>query len=143
MGPCLPCALSRQAGGDYTAVIEMPDAPAEQKAQACSNRAWRRFVEGRPREAIDDLQHAVSLDPKNVNANANLAVALLADGQSDAALTAYGTTLAMAHAENLAEMTADLEVALERYGPLPAADRVRARIETRRKSLECGTGAQA
>ena len=113
-----------------------PTLPAEQKAQALVNRGWQYFVEGRIREAIEDEQHAVSLDPKDWTAHANLAVALLADGQTNAALAAYDAALALANAENLAEMTSDLEMATQKYGPLAGADEVLVRIKARRESLE-------
>jgi tetratricopeptide (TPR) repeat protein len=128
---------------DSTAVIQMPDASAEQKTEALVARGWCYFLAGQIPEAIKDEEHAVSLDAANWLAHANLAVALLADGQTDAALMAYDGALALAAAEDLGEITADLGIVLEKYGPIPAADQVRDRIETRRKSLERGAAVQA
>jgi tetratricopeptide (TPR) repeat protein len=125
---------SERAITDYTAVLQMPDAPSEQKAQALVSRGWQYLVEGRICEAIEDQQHAMSLDPKNCIAHANLALALLADGQTTAASAAYDAALALANIEHLAEMTADLEMATQKYGPLAGADEVLARIKARRES---------
>jgi tetratricopeptide (TPR) repeat protein len=127
---------SKRAITDYTAVVQTLDAPAEPKVKALHNRGWQYFVEGRIREAIEDEQHAVSIDPKNCTARANLAIALLADGRTDAAFAAYDAALDLANVEHLAEMTSDLEMATQKYGPLAGADEVLIRINARRESPE-------
>jgi tetratricopeptide (TPR) repeat protein len=127
---------AEKAIADYTAIIEMPDAPPEQKALALSNRGWHHFVEGRYREAIEDDTQAVSLNPKSCIAQGNLAIALLVDGQADAALAAYDAALALASIENLDDMASLLERVIQMRGALAGADEVRARIAARRKSLQ-------
>jgi tetratricopeptide (TPR) repeat protein len=127
---------AEKAIADYTAIIEMPDAPPEQKALALSNRGWHHFVEGRYREAIEDDTQAVSLNPKSCIAQGNLAIALLVDGQADAALAAYDAALALASIENLDDMASLLERVIQTHGSLTGADQARARIEARRKSLQ-------
>ena len=127
---------SEKAIADYTAVLQMPDAPAEQKAQALVDRGWMHFVAGRNREAIEDERQAVSLDPKNCTARGKLAIALLVDGQTGEAMAACDEALAIANAENLADMASDIQKAVEKHGPLDGADEALRRIEARRKSLE-------
>jgi len=121
---------------DYTAVVMMPDAPTEQKSWALVNRGWQYFLEDRYREAIEDHSRAVSLNPKSCTAQGNLAIALLVDGQADAALAAYDAALALASIEDLDDMASDLETAIQKHGALAGADEARSRIEARRKSLQ-------
>ena len=125
-----------KAIADYTAILEMPDVPPEQKALALVHRGSQYFVEGRYREAIEDQTQAVSLNRKSCIAQGNLAIALLVDGQADAALAAYDAALALASIENLDDMVSELERAIQTHGSLTGADEARARIAARRKSLQ-------
>jgi tetratricopeptide (TPR) repeat protein len=124
-----------KAIADYTAVIEMPDAPTEQKVQALSNRGWAYFSAERYREAIDDEQRAVKLDPKNCTARGNLAIALLVDDQTIDALAAYDSALAIADVKDVEAMATDLNDAVRKQGTLPGAEEALARLEKRRKQL--------
>ena len=126
---------SEKAIADYTAVLDMPDAPAEQKATALIGRGWRHYVAQRIESAIDDQRRAISLSPDDCRAHGNLAVALLVHGQTDEALGEYDTALKLASAENLADLKADLEAAIEKHGSLPGASDVLARIAARLESL--------
>ena len=127
---------------DYTAVIEMPDAPAEQKANALGNRSWNSFVAGQIREAIADARQAVRLDPKNVNALGNLAISLLVDHQTNDAFAAYEPAIELAKVEDLADFEKDLRDAIAKHGALPGADEVRARIKLRTGSLQATTATE-
>jgi tetratricopeptide (TPR) repeat protein len=119
---------------DYTAVIEMPDAPSDQKVQALSNRGWTYFTAERYREAIDDEQRAVTLDPKNCTARGNLAIALLVDGQTNDALAAYDSALAIADVTDVETMATKLDDAMKKRSALPGIEQARARLEARRKA---------
>ena len=121
---------------DYTAVIEMPDAPAEQKANALCNRGWWFFETSRLNDAIVDCRQAVSLNPKDVDALGNLAIALLAGGQASEALAAYDSAIELANAADLADMEKDLSEAIAKHGLLAGADDVRKRIEARAEKLK-------
>ena len=78
-----------KAIADYTAVVQMPDAPAEQKAQALVSRGWMHFVAGHYSEAIQDNRQATTLVPDKCLAHGNLAIALLVSGQTDQSLVSY------------------------------------------------------
>lgn len=124
-----------KAMADYTAVIEMPEAPPEQKATALSNRGWAYFTDGRYREAIDDLQRAVKLDPKNCAARGNLAIAFLIHGLTIDALAAYDSALAIADVKDIEGMATDLNDVLRKQGPLPGVEEALARLEEARRAV--------
>lgn len=103
-------------------------------------RGWR--FAGWGRSASDLLPYPIegslrSLgDEVNWTARANLAIALLVARKKSEALAAYDAAVEMATAENLAQLTTDLEQAVAKHDSLIGADEARARIESRRAALE-------
>jgi len=53
---------------DYSAAIDMPDAPSDVKAMALYNRALARVAAGDDRDGVDDLDVVLAMDeaPANV-----------------------------------------------------------------------------
>ena len=117
---------------DYTAVVQMPDAPAEQKAEALVNRGWMQFVAGHHSEAIENNRQAITLVPDRCLAHGNLAIALLVSGQTDQALVSYDRALTLATKKELDAIRKDLHEAIEKRGPLPGAEEVMKRLEAGR-----------
>ena len=125
-----------KAIADYTAVVQMPDAPAEQKAQALVSRGWMHFVAGHYSEAIQDNRQAITLVPDECLAHGNLSIALLVSGHTDQALASYDRALTLATKKELDEIRKDLHEAIEKRGPLPGAEEVMRRLESRAVVLE-------
>lgn len=126
---------SERAIEDYTAVIEMSDAPTEQKAKSHSERGWCHFLNDRILEAIVDFRQAIALNAKFIDARRNLAIALLVDGQVSEALDAYDSAIELADAADLTNMEKDLADAIAKRGSIAGADVARQRIESRAASL--------
>jgi tetratricopeptide (TPR) repeat protein len=124
-----------QAIADFTAVIEMADLPIQQKAIALCTRGWSHFLAGRYHEAAQDEREAAALMPAYWTAHANLAIALLAKGETGQALLAYKTAIDLADLKNLDEMADDLRNLTLKLGRLPGAEDALARIEVRKQSL--------
>lgn len=123
-------------------LLANPKASPNGRARALYNRSWNHFVAGRINEAIADSRHAVRLDPKNVNALGNLAIALLVDRQTSESLAAYDSAIELADTETLAELEKDLQEAIAKHGALPGADEAEKKIELRAASLKAITEPQ-
>lgn len=124
-----------RAIADYTSAIELPDSTHEQKADALCRRGWRSYSSDRFSEAIADLRQAVLLDPGNVRARGNLAVALLVSGEESEALATYDAAIDLADSELLADFEQDLSDAIAKHGTLAGADQVRTLIDARAAKL--------
>lgn len=116
-------------------MIEMSDAPAEQKAKFYSERGWCHFLNDQVLEAIIDFRQAIASKASFVSARGNLAIALLVDGQVSEALEAYNSAIELADATDLADMEEDLADAIAKRGSIAGADVARQRIESRAASL--------
>lgn len=128
---------------DFTAVIEMPFAAEGHKAQALNCRSCEHFKLNSLSAAIADARAAIEIGNDSVACFANLAIACLADGQTDEAIAAYREALARATVEEFATLSKELDEALARFGELPGADEVRRKIEARKSELEKPTNADA
>jgi tetratricopeptide (TPR) repeat protein len=124
-----------KAIADYNAVLQMSDAPLEQKAQALLNRGWHHFVAGRYDNAIEDERRAISLNPDDSRAHGNLAITLLAIGETSDALASYDAALNLANLNSLNEMTKDLHEVMAKHGQLAGAVEAMGRLEARREVL--------
>jgi Flp pilus assembly protein TadD len=120
---------------DLSAVIEMSGLTAQQKAAAFGGRGWAYFLSGDYGRAIEDERRAVELNPGEWTAHANLAVALLAKGETDDALLAYDEALALSTVGHADEMLRDLRKLTGTKGAIPGSDAAIARIEARKESL--------
>ena len=81
--------MIRQKSGDFDGAIESYRATAKiapKHTLALVNLGGLLYGGGRPAEAVDPLQRAIAIDPQNRPARNNLAHALFAVGEVDAAL---------------------------------------------------------
>jgi tetratricopeptide (TPR) repeat protein len=120
---------------DFNAVIEMGGLAAQQKAAAFGGRGWAYYLSGDYDRAIDDERRAAELNPNEWAAHANLAIALLAKGETNDALAAYDKALSLSAAGHADEMLRDLRKLTGTKGAVPGSDAAIARIEARKESL--------
>jgi tetratricopeptide (TPR) repeat protein len=120
---------------DLSAVIATNELGMQQKALAFGGRGWAYFLSGDYDRAIEDERRAVELNPGEWAAHANLAVALLAKGETNDALVAYDEALALSTAGHADEMLRDLRKLTGTKGAVPGSDAAIARIESRKESL--------
>jgi tetratricopeptide (TPR) repeat protein len=120
---------------DLSAVIATNELGAQQKAAAFGGRGWAYFLSGDYDRAIEDERRAVELKPREWPAQANLAIALLAKGETDDALLAYDDALALSTVGHADEMLRDLRKLTGTKGAVPGSDAAIARIEARKEIL--------
>jgi tetratricopeptide (TPR) repeat protein len=120
---------------DLSAVIATSELDTQQQAAAFCGRGWAYFLSGDYDRAIEDERRAVELNPGEWAAQANLAVALLAKGETNDALVAYDRALALSTAGHADDMLRDLRKLTGTKGAVPGSDAAIARIETRKESL--------
>ena len=125
---------TEKAIGDFSEVIQMPDAPAEHKAKAFSNRCWRfprrPLWQGCRRRTRSDHSRSRLLD-----GHGNLAISLLFHGQKDDALRSYDLALSFADSTHLDVLTRELREAIAKHGSIAGADEAMACIEAQRQAL--------
>ena len=99
---------------DYTAVVEMADAPVREKARAFANRAWAFYRAGDVTALVSDSRRALELDATLGFARFNLGLGLLLSGQVGEAAEEYRDAAALCRtsAEVSKEGIADLEAAI-------------------------------
>lgn len=97
------------------------DGPFGQDSNLWDRLGYALSRQGRISDAAQNYRHALSLNPKNLSALANLALALLESGEVQDAVATY--KLALAEAPNIADLHSNLLLALN-YGDEFPADAV-------------------
>ena len=114
---------------DLNAVIEMGGLAAQQRAAAFGGRGWAYYLSGDYDRAIEDERRAAELNPNEWAAHANLAIALLAKGETDQVPAAYDKALSLSSAGHADEMLRDLQKLADTKGAVPGSELAIARIE--------------
>jgi len=117
-----------EAGDIYRSIAERAEQRGQMGPDLLEIVGWSCFKAGNLDDALALYRHALEVEPGRTAVRFDLALALLAAGQDEAALSEY--QIALRHSADPSSLRAHVEVALDDLlgTPVPASDRAEAML---------------